>query len=450
VSHSIHRHALQTAVRRVRGVQSHVHTGQIGSTMLGMPLAQPAQVTYDSPSPTRSESQEIERLIADGSTTLRFPPHLESRFMADSAGERLRTMLLSGVLVAVMFNWMLLSDWLMVPDQFALALQLRLFVFTPVTMLGLLGLSRVRAPVAREWAAFATGVGAALINTILCVQSHDALAGPYLVSLATIVMFSSAVAQMRFVQAALMDGIIIVMFMGATNHIPEAPSAVMIPAGLVLLSTITFTLYSSYCQERDERLNWLLHLRERLLLDDLAHANQHLADASRSDVLTGIANRRHFDEHLHMLWERARADGSDMSLMMIDVDHLKDYNDRYGHAAGDACLKEVALVLKRRLRRPGDLVARFGGEEFIAVMAGTSISTAIGAAERVRQGIEDLSASHAASGAYPQVTVSIGVACLRPNSPLANSAQLIAAADEALYQAKIRGRNRVFAFGTSD
>lgn len=107
-------------------------------------------------------------------------------------------------------------------------------------------------------------------------------------------------------------------------------------------------------------------------------------------------------------------------------------------------------MLKRRLRRPGDLIARFGGEEFIAILTGTPLTTAASAAERVRQGVEGLNRPHATSPTQPVVTVSIGVACLRPNSPHANPAQLIAAADEALYQAKSRGRNRVFAFGTQD
>jgi len=136
--------------------------------------------------------------------------------------------------------------------------------------------------------------------------------------------------------------------------------------------------------------------------------------------------------------------------MMIDVDHFKAYNDRYGHPEGDACLKDVAATLKRRLRRPGDLIARFGGEEFIAVLAGTSLDVALGAAERVRKGVENLNRLHAKSPTHAVVTVSVGVATLRPNAPHATPAQLISAADEALYQAKARGRNRVYAFGTHD
>jgi diguanylate cyclase (GGDEF)-like protein len=133
--------------------------------------------------------------------------------------------------------------------------------------------------------------------------------------------------------------------------------------------------------------------------------------------------------------------------MMIDVDHFKAYNDRYGHPVGDACLKAVATALKRRLREPGDLLARYGGEEFIAVLAGTSLQTARGAAERIRRGIEGLNLLHATSSTHAVVTVSIGVATLTPADEGATTTRLISAADEALYQAKQGGRNRVVALG---
>ena len=212
---------------------------------------------------------------------------------------------------------------------------------------------------------------------------------------------------------------------------------------LLLVCTIVFTLDGCYCQERDDRLNWLLHLRERLLLKNLEDANQELHDASRSDMLTEVANRRHFDEHLAEVWARHQRDGGEVALIMIDVDHFKAYNDRYGHPMGDACLKAVAGALKRRLRGPGDLIARYGGEEFIAVLSGASLQTVHGAAERIRRGIEGLNLLHATSSTHAVVTVSIGVATHTDKAE--SLARLIALADNALYQAKAEGRNRVIA-----
>ncbi|TAK93076.1 MAG: diguanylate cyclase, partial [Aquabacterium sp.] len=117
-------------------------------------------------------------------------------------------------------------------------------------------------------------------------------------------------------------------------------------------------------------------------------------------------------------------------------------NDHYGHPAGDACLKEVAAAMSRSLRRPGDLVARFGGEEFISVLSHTSLSEALAAAERVRAAVWDLARPHAASLTQDRVTISIGVACMHANATGASTIQLLAQADEALYQAKAHGRNQ--------
>jgi len=396
------------------------------------------------------ESRQIDQMLARGASLLKFPELLETRFQQDCAEHRLRSILQNGVLVAVVFNWLLLSDWYMVPDVFDLGLKLRLLVFTPLTIAGIVMVTWLPSPLLREWMTFVWGLTASFINIYVCITSHDQMAGPYLTSLVPIIMFANSVARMRVVQSLSMDGIVVVAYFWAWYMIPDAPFVIMVPATLTLLSAATFTLYGCYVQERDERQNWLLHLRESLLLEDLERANAHLDAVSKSDMLTEVANRRHFDEFLQQVWDRAKVDGSEISLMMIDLDHFKAYNDRYGHPEGDACLREVAFTLKRRLRRPGDLIARFGGEEFIAILAGTPLATAASAAERVRKGVESMNRLHATSSTHAVVTVSIGVACLRPNTPHATPAQLIAAADEALYQAKSRGRNRVFAFGTND
>lgn len=393
---------------------------------------------------------EVERLLNNGKPALRLPQPLEKAFLTDAGPQRLRTMLISGMLVAVIFNWLLVSDWLLIPDQFDFALRLRLFLFTPAVIVGVFLLPRWSSPSMREWLVLVPGVGAAGVNTWLITFSKDPYAATYLVSLVTITMFTNSVVRMRFAPAAVLDAIIMAIFIVAAVQMPAEQARILIPGGLLLACTIVFTLYGCYCQERDDRLNWLLHLRERLLLKDLETANQELHDASRSDILTEVANRRHFDEHLAEVWEQVKRDGGDVAIMMIDVDHFKAYNDRYGHPVGDACLKAVASALKRRLREPGDLIARYGGEEFIAVLAGTSLQTVRGAAERIRRGIEGLNLLHATSSTHAVVTVSIGVAAMNPSEPGATTTRLISAADEALYHAKQGGRNRVVALGLDE
>lgn len=387
-----------------------------------------------------AESHVLDELLRTGFRGLRFPAQLETRFHQETGPQRLRTLLVSSALVSVLFNWLLLSDWMMIPDVFDLALHWRLFIFTPATLLSLFVLARTPNPVLREAMIVCAGVCAAVLNTWLCTHSRDELAGPYLVSLTVIVVYCNTVARLQVRPALVLDSVVVGMFFYGWWHLPNAPVTVMAPAALTLMSAVVFTLYGAYAQEHDVRENWLRLMRERVLQDELRQANARLEAASRSDLLTELASRRHFDESLLAMWAHAREDGGEISLMLIDIDDFKAYNGREGHLRGDTCLKAVAGVLKHRLRRPEDLVARFGGEEFIVAMLGTSLQTAVGAAERVRKGVEALG----------DVTVSVGVSCMRPNSPHANMAQLLAAADEALHLAKKRGRNRVIAFGTQD
>ena len=159
------------------------------------------------------------------------------------------------------------------------------------------------------------------------------------------------------------------------------------------------------------------------------------------DPLTGIANRRQFDEVLEHEWRRACRTGSPISLLLLDVDHFKFYNDLYGHLRGDNCLRQIAETTRHVFQRSTDTVCRFGGEEFAIVLPDTDRSGALSLAERLRQSIEDLRKEHAGSE-YNIVTISIGCATLIPE-PAASANIMIEAADQALYEAKRAGRNRV-------
>ena len=413
----------------------------------GLPSSQPPpNEPAELPAP---HAHAIDTLLHDGVRKLVFPAALERRFQADTAQDRLHTLVASGALVAILFNWMLLSDWMMIPDVFDQAVRLRLLFFTPVVFVGLLVLAKLPTPGMREGALVVAGVMAAGLNVHLCTVSADAMAGPYLVSLTVIVVYCTTVARMRVRSALVLDALVMALFALGWFAIPEAEPAIMAPAALILVSTVVFTLYGAYTQERDVRQNWLLLMRERLLQHELREANASLEEASRSDLLTDLASRRHFDERLDELWRSASSCGSEISLLLVDIDHFKDYNLHHGHHEGDLCLRDIAQALKGTLRRPEELVARFAGEEFIAVMVGTPLQTAVGAAERIRKSVEALQRRHGPGGSR-LVTVSIGVSCMRPDSPHASAKQLIAVADEALHLAKKRGRNRVIAFGTQD
>ncbi|MCC2955495.1 diguanylate cyclase [Massilia sp. IC2-477] len=184
--------------------------------------------------------------------------------------------------------------------------------------------------------------------------------------------------------------------------------------------------------------------RERRLLD---HA-ESLRARSYIDGLTGIANRRHFDVALDRELRRAQRNGGALSLLLMDIDSFKAYNDHFGHQEGDACLTAVAQALAGMCKRPADVAARYGGEEFAAILPDTSLAQARAHANAIREHVAALKLPHAPSAVRPWVTLSIGAAACDPER-LNEPALLIEAADKALYAAKRGGRDRVVADGDS-
>lgn len=183
-------------------------------------------------------------------------------------------------------------------------------------------------------------------------------------------------------------------------------------------------------------------VRETRQTRELREHRDRLAKLSTTDALTGIANRRRFDEIFDLEWCRATRSHAPLSLIMIDVDHFKAYNDEYGHAGGDQCLAAVAGAISSVVTRTTDLASRYGGEEFACVLSNTDNKGAVLVAERVRQAVESLKMEHRKSSAGDHVTVSLGVATFLPDRADSHK-ELFARADQCLYRAKEKGRNQV-------
>jgi diguanylate cyclase (GGDEF)-like protein len=160
------------------------------------------------------------------------------------------------------------------------------------------------------------------------------------------------------------------------------------------------------------------------------------------DGLTGVSNRRKFDEDLSADWRYCLREHAPLSLILLDIDYFKRYNDRYGHQAGDTCLRSVAKALSEVLRRPYDSIARYGGEEFACLLPKTELKGAIGIAQKMQTGIRELAIEHLDSEVASVVTISLGVATLSPSAEL-EPRSLLEAADKHLYEAKRAGRARV-------
>jgi diguanylate cyclase (GGDEF)-like protein/PAS domain S-box-containing protein len=182
----------------------------------------------------------------------------------------------------------------------------------------------------------------------------------------------------------------------------------------------------------------------KLEKEKLEEVNVVLQQLSSTDGLTLIANRRYFDESLEREWRRAIRKKTEISLVMVDIDYFKAFNDTYGHLSGDQCIKNVAQVMHSSVHRSGDLVARFGGEEFIVLLPDTDILGATKVARIIRATVEALEIPHGGSSTNRFVTVSVGVATITPTLET-NTRDLVYAVDKSLYDSKQNGRNRVSA-----
>ncbi|MCR3814485.1 Wsp signal transduction system regulator diguanylate cyclase WspR [Pseudomonas aeruginosa] len=220
---------------------------------------------------------------------------------------------------------------------------------------------------------------------------------------------------------------------GANDYLVKLPDAIELVARIRYHSRSYIAL-----QQRDEAYRALRESQQQLLETNLV-----LQRLMNSDGLTGLSNRRHFDEYLEMEWRRSLREQSQLSLLMIDVDYFKSYNDTFGHVAGDEAPRQVAGAIREGCSRSSDLAARYGGEEFAMVLPGTSPGGARLLAEKVRRTVESLQISHDQPRPGSYLTVSIGVSTLVPGGGGQTFRVLIEMADQALYQAKNNGRNQV-------
>ena len=219
---------------------------------------------------------------------------------------------------------------------------------------------------------------------------------------------------------------------GANDYLVKLPDPVELIARIRYHSRAYLAL-----KQRD-----LANQALRLSQQQLVESNLALQRMTKLDGLTGLSNRRHFDEHLEAEWKRARREKTELSLLIMDVDFFKSYNDSFGHVMGDEALRSVAQVLAQSCSRPSDLVARYGGEEFAIILPNTSHEGACLIADGVRRAVQALGIAHVTPTPDATLTVSVGVATIVPGQDT-RPISLIQRADTGLYQAKERGRNQI-------
>lgn len=378
----------------------------------------PAGAPADSP-----YALQLER----GFPGLRFEPLLEEEFRQVFQSEsrpQIRRNLWIALVIVIGFSAM--THLVLEPAVNLLMNKIRLAMFAPILAIGLVlvrsGLYQRYYPIVCQVSAPIFGAGVAVLSVI--AAGH----GVSLISTVVIMtIFIYFMLGMLFYAALAAASLVTVAYVFAAVVARLDPAVIVVDVG-VLLSANVIGAIVCYTLERTNRTNFL---EEQLLIE-----------TARRDGLTGIHNRRYFDDHMDRIWLQAIRDQLPVALLLVDIDHFKAYNDFCGHQAGDECLRRVARSLTRSARRPLDVTARYGGEEFAIVLYDAGREHVEEVAQRIQANIQSVAIDHPASPQGARLTVSIGAACVQPIAGRSHFG-FIQLADEALYAAKERGRNCV-------
>lgn len=394
---------------------------------------------------------DLRQILRWRPAALRFDPAEEAHFGQACGPMRLRHFLVSGVIALITYNLFLLTDRLMIPDVIESAVWIRLLGLTPFGVGILIAGVFFKDVVLRlpywvtESLAMLTGVFAALSLAWLLLQSSSPCASLYTSGLVPIIIYGNLVQRFRFRYALFFSVLVVltsVFCAMAKAEVPHPYAVFDVPLVLLVGLIAMYTLVMNYRFELEERRRFQWSERAKALHQDLAESQVKLEALSRRDPLTGVPNRRHFDEYVQAQWPALQARGGMLALLLMDVDHFKAFNDRYGHPAGDQCLRHVAQALQQRLPEAAGCLARWGGEEFIVVLPGMDATQAMAMAQSLCQAVQALGLRHEASSAGTCVTISVGVAVVPAGPGAGEIDHLVAAADAALYRAKHEGRNR--------
>lgn len=387
--------------------------------------------------------EEIEQAIATRRLSLAFPPRLEARYEQDQGPVRRHHLALTAFWFAVCYGLFLGVDVRLVSDVFFTSALLHLGVMVPLGFAVALIAGRVVNAFVREASSATLTVGSIITILWMFQISTSPSAAHYHYLAIMPILFGNVVQRPHFPFAAAASVIALVLYCAAMAT-STLPVEVAVAATLEYAATVAVTLIAGFHMERELRRAYLRKLRIEITADSLSHSNDELRQLTHLDTLTGIANRRWLEAHLADMADRSRKAGIPLSVLMIDVDHFKGFNDHYGHPEGDRCLKMVAAVARDQVRRKDDLIGRFGGEEFLVILPGTDLYDAAKVGERIRAAIAAMAMEHARSAVAEVVTVSVGVAAGRISDGVTPE-ELVRAADNALYEAKRMGRNRLHA-----
>ena len=358
---------------------------------------------------------------------LRFNGLLEKDFRDFYVTQNLPRARLSGLIGLILVLAVTCIDLLLGSSAGGMLNTLRLGLLCP--LLVVLGVA-ISVPGAQRWYTEVVAVGVTLIGFVVIYMAHlGAISGSsyVLAGLVLVVLYGCLFLGLLFNVAVTIAGILVAAHF-ITGIVVGLPFDALYYSTAILGGAAVIGGISAYNLEYALRTNFL----ETRVLNELAER----------DGMTGLYNRRIFDDYVERLWRQSRRESTGVAIIFVDIDFFKVYNDLYGHQAGDDCLKRIAKCIARGAKRPFDFAARYGGEEFVLVLYGPPEEYARGVPEQIRRDVLELGIPHAGSQAGKHVTVSVGLAMAKPETSR-SLAGAIQTADEALYQAKREGRNRV-------
>ncbi len=381
---------------------------------------------------------------------LAFPKALELQYLNDEVMQRMRHAIRTAGFALLVYDLFLLVDWLLMPDVFELAWQLRLGLFTPVSM-GVMAvcwrhgesLIKLFGAWCVDWVIMFTSWLAALTMAVILFNSHSPYTYLYHAGFVVVLVYGNLLQRIRFRVALVFSVAVMAVDAGVMWLLGDYPPALRWPMVIMLAFSACATLAFNCEMERQNRRRYLLSMQETELLGRLQGAHAEWIALSQTDALTGLANRRAMDEYLDQVWRSAKAEPQAVSMLLIEVDQLRGGGAHPAdRRAGDEVVKRLAQVLATSVR-PKDLIVRFDAQTFAALLPDVEMVEAMVAADRLIDTVRQLSLALPGAADGETLTVSIGVATATPADPQSSPDAFMARSQRALARATVAGRDLV-------
>lgn len=370
---------------------------------------------------------------------LRFSKNLERCYVEEEHDRRARDFLISGVIAFAMYATFLGNDFLFRREDFALAIFIRLVCVCGVAAVVLRLMYKTSSIRLKEWIMSGLVLYTIFMSAVLLHVSQDKYTHIDALMFGFFPMVGNILFRLSFPYALFTSLVSTIIMMWFFIQEPLSLAGMDVLASIMFFCTTGLSLIANHRVERSQRRFWLLRYRQRLLLKREQVDGERLAYDTERDALTNAFNRRYFMSYMERKWFDL-IKNSDFSVIMIDVDYFKKYNDFYGHIQGDMCLKKISKALQDALGTMSGMVVRYGGEEFLILLESASNKQVKVCVDRICSNVRALNIPHQNSSIANYVTVSVGSACYKLDKH-ANIADLVRDSDVALYTAKDNGRD---------